>query len=43
MSRRVTIELDFDYDAEKEDIYAFLIDLIEDDDLSYETKTLEED
>ena len=43
MSKRVTIELDFDYDAGKEDIYAFLIDLIEDDSLHYESETTEED
>lgn len=43
MSGKATIELEFDYDAEKEDIYAFLIDLIEDDDLAYAWHNSEED
>ena len=43
MSGKATIELEFDYDAQKEDIYAFLIDLIEDDNLSYAWQAARED
>lgn len=43
MSGKAIIELNFSYDAQKEDIYAFLIDLIEDDDLHYTWQSARED
>ena len=43
MSGKATIELEFDYDAKKEDVYAFLIDLIEDDNLHYAWQAARED